>query len=165
MPLIRGLAKAGIPFRGSELWIFGSDGRYIVKSKRKRWRREFLKWTDKGLKIRYILLDVDEEVHEELRTLKEELKGNFDAVALNKGAVPEIAIELETRHPTLFLGREGQNAAWIEGLHRRDSVYAYDVDYISPKAMQRQAKEKARFRSYKAKLESVLDNSQSVWCM
>ena len=160
-PLIRGLEKEGIPFDRSQLWIFGSDGRYVVKNRRKRWRRELSDWSAKGLRIKYILLDADDEVREEIRALKGQMKGAFDAVHLADGALPELARELETCHPTLFIAPDDKCAAWIERLHPRDSAYAYDVKYVSPKAMlaDRESKE---FESYRRKLELVLDNSVPI---
>ena len=160
-PLIRGLEKEGIPFRDSQLWIFGSDGRYVVKNKGKRWRKALADWNAKGLRIKYILLDADEEVRRELRALKDSMRGESDAVRLGEGAVLDVAHELETCHPTLFIGPDGKNAAWIERLHPRDSAYAYDVKYVSPKAMLAE-RERTEFESYKRKLEIVLDSSVPI---
>lgn len=160
-PLIDGLEKEGIPFRDSQLWIFGSDGRYVVKNKGKRWRKALSDWSAKGLRVKYILLDADDEVRKELQALKDRMTGEFDAVRLAEGAVPDLARELETCHPTLLIGPDGNNAAWIERLHPRDSAYAYDVKYVSPKAMMAD-RESAEFESYKRKLDLVLDNSVPV---
>lgn len=171
MPLIGGLAKAGVPFDGSELRIFGSDGRYVVNSKRmgwwrrdksKKWRKKLDDWATAGLKIRYILLEADGEVRAELSQLKQEMGEQFDAVVLDDGAVPDVARELETCHPTLFLGKDGQNAAWIEGFHPRDCVHAYDVEYISPLAMEKSRSAKGTFERYAGKLDAVLENSHSL---
>ena len=161
VPLISGLEKEGISFCGSQLWIFGSDGRYVVKNKKKRWRRQLSEWSAKGLHIKYILLDADNDVRDEIRALKDMMVGRFDAVCLNKGAVPDLARELETCHPTLFVGSHNKNAAWIERLHPRDSAYAYNVKYVSPNAM-RATRERAAFDEYKHKLELVLDHSRPI---
>ena len=88
--------------------------------------------------------------------------GHFDAVALNEGALPDIARELETCHPTIFLGKGDLNAAWIEGFHPRDSIHAYDVEYISPLAMKLSPSARDTFRSYANKLDAVLENSHSL---
>ena len=155
-PLISGLA----PFNDCQLWIFGSDGRYVVKGKRKRWRRALSDWSNKGLHIKYILLDADEKVREELLELKDKMKGKFDAVCLAEGAVPDLARELETCHPTLFIGPDNKDAAWIERLHPRDSAYAYDVKYVSPNALLAgQGGVRTEFDDYKRKLEVVLRHS------
>lgn len=173
MPLIGGLVKAGIPLKGSELRVFGSDGRYVVNSKSKgwwrkrrknksKWRSEMCGWAATGLKIRYILLQADEEVKGVLLELKQEMGEQFEAVALNEGAIPDVALELETCHPTIFIGKNGQNAAWIEGFHPRDSVHAYDVEYISPCAMKRSRSAKSTFDYYAEKLDAVLENSHPL---
>lgn len=161
-PLVGGLEKAGIPFDGSELRIFGSDGRYIVNNKSRKWRREMYAWAGKGLKIRYILLEADEEVRQELLELKNKMGERFEAVALDDGAIPDVARELQTCHPTIFLGKGGENAAWIEGFHPRDSIHAYDVEYISPRTMLHSQSAKDTFRRYAAKLDAVLENSHSL---
>ena len=162
-PLIRGLEE-NVPFKDSELWIFGSDGRYVVKNKRKRWRRELSDWVAKGLRIKYILLDADQEVRDEIVKLKENMDkmgGGFEAVRLAEGAVPDLAHELETCHPTLFIGPNNRSAAWIERLHPRDSVYAYDVKYVSPNAMLA-GRERAEFEAYKRKLKKILEHSVPI---
>lgn len=167
MPLIGALLgllpKGNNPFDGCELRIFGSDGRYIVNSKRRKWRKKMKAWSDEGLKIRYILLDADDEVRRGLADLRNYMKdGRFDAIALNEGALPDIARELETCHPTIFLGKEGYNAAWIEGFHPKDSIHAYDVEYISPYAMKLSQRELETFEYYAAKLDAILENSHSL---
>lgn len=159
-PLIRGLVES-VPFEDSQLWIFGSDGRYVVKKKKKRWHRELSDWVGKGLHIKYILLDADQEVRDEigrLRDTMEKMKGRFEAVCLTEGAVPDLVHELETCHPTLLIGSNNKNAAWIERLHPRDSLYAYDVKYVSPNAMCT-SHERLEFDTYKRKLETVLNHS------
>ena len=159
-PLISGL-ESSVPFKGSQLWIFGSDGRYVVKKKKKKWRSELSNWSAKGLHIKYILLDADQEVREEVRDLKNELVGEFDAVCLAEGVDRSHVRELETCHPTLFIGSNNRCAAWIERLHPRDSVYAYNVKYVSPNAMLAN-RERAEFEAYKRKLETVLSQSVSI---
>lgn len=159
-PLIRGLA-ASVPFKGSELWIFGCDGRYVVKNKRKRWRKELSAWAAQGLYIKYILLDADQEVCDEIAKLQDKMQGKLDAVRLLEGSLPDLASELETCHPTLFIGPDNGNAAWIERLHPRDSTFAYDVKYVSPNAML-DRRERAEFEAYKRKLELVINHSVPI---
>lgn len=161
IPLIGGLEKEGIPFHDSQLWIFGSDGRYVVKSKRKQWRKKLCDWSARGLHIKYILLDADEEVRGELLSLKSKMIGKFDATCLAKGTDLDIAHELQTCHPTLFIGSGNKNAAWIERLHPRNSAYAYDVKYVSPNAMLA-SRERTEFEVYKRKLETLLEHSVPI---
>lgn len=161
VPLISGLRKCGIPFDGSELWILGCDGRYIVNKKRGLWRNAFGDWIQDGLKIKFILLEADDDVRKELCKLKREFGDSFDATVLNSGAIPEVARELDTFHPTLFLAKDN-NAVWIEGLHHRNSISAYDVEYISPKAMRKWPEKGKLFQSCKNRLDLVLENSTSL---
>ena len=161
VPLINGLAKSGVPFDGSELWVFGSDGRYIVNNDKGPWRKAFDRWARDGLTIRFIFLEADDEVRNALAELKRTLKGSFHATALTPGAIPAVARELDTYHPTLFLAK-CHSAAWIEGLHHRNSLCAYDVEYISPNAMTEWPEKHELFRSCKARLDLVLENSTSL---
>lgn len=161
VPLINGLARSNIPFNGSELWILGSDGRYIVNNENGPWRKAFVDWAGKGLKIKFIILEADDDVRDALCSLKETLKESFDAMILNQGAIPAVARELETYHPTLFLAA-GNNAAWIEGLHHRNSIRAYDVEYISPRVIRECPEKDELFRACKSRLELVLKHSTSL---
>ena len=198
IPLISGL-KSHVQFKNSELWIFGSDGRYIVDASNRswikrrwssiskkwpvedsssrfkwirgplsrvskkwaeeKWHRKFRLWIKSGLKITYILLEADADVRQSMRDLKKDIGAGFDAFILKEGTIESSIQELRTYHPTLFIGADGQNAAWIEGWHPPDSIYAYDVTYIPPKAMQRTS-EKELFEACKARLSLVKKNSK-----
>ena len=159
MPLISGLARNGIPFKGSELWIWGCDGRYIINNRGKRWRRVFRKWQRKGLVIRYLLPeDVDDVVRGEMGNLN--IGANFEVRQLKRcDETRNIARKLETYHPTLFFGADGNNAAWIEGLHRRNSIYAYNVDYVPPRVIESSPEERKRFKSCEEDLRFIYENS------
>lgn len=161
VPLIDGLRRRGVPFGGSELWVFGSDGRYIVNNDNGPWRRAFGNWARSGLKIKFIILEADDDVRAALCELKQALEGSFDATVLDRGAIPEVARSLETYHPTLFLAK-GNNAAWIERLHHRNSLRAYDIEYISPEAMRAWPEKNELFLLCKDRLEVVLKNSTSL---
>ena len=158
-PLISGLARSGVPFKGSELWILGRDGVYMTNKKGKQLCRQFRKWKNKGLVIRYLLLDeTDEGVREELRNL--DIGTDIEVRQLVHSAeTQDVARRLETFHPTLFFGADGNNAAWIEGLHRRGSIYAYNVDYVPPRVIQRSPVQRKRFESCERDLRLVYDNS------
>ncbi len=170
-PLIDGLRKKGVEFSQSEFWLLGYDGRYVVENKDKRWKKYMERWTDNGLTVRYILLEHDAEVEDELFKLRSKFGDGFVPMILNeakiedqrdKDRVASVKQEFETFHPTLFLGPDivnkkewphGQDAAWLEGLHRRNSVFAYRVRYVSPLAMEFQ--QKAEFDSYRDKISSL----------
>lgn len=159
VPLISGLAKCGIPFKGSELWIFGGDGRYLVKSRGRQWRRTFRNWQKKGLAIKYLLLEeAGGRVGNELSRLR--VGDGLEVRQLKRcDETQEIARKLETYHPTLFFGANGAKAAWIEGLHRRNSVFAYNVDYVPPRVLHSCQKERERFASCEKDLRFVYENS------
>ena len=168
VPLIGGLGKGPNRFEDCQLWLFGCDGRYIINKKGRRWHRVFRKWTKGGLVIKYILLEIDDEVKSELgrlkRALGKDLGKNFDVLMLeHNDETREIARKLETFHPTLFLGRGDDRAAWIEGLHRKNSVFAYNVDYISPCVIQSSRAQRKRLELYERDLEFVCDNSTAVF--
>ncbi len=58
---------------------------------------------------------------------------NFKASVANKEGVNYLTKNgFDTYHPTLSLSNKNQCAAWLEGLHRPDSEFAYNVEYISP---------------------------------
>ena len=162
MPLISGLERSGIPFKGSELWILGGDGLYITNGNGKQWRRRLRKWKKKGLVIKYLLLEeVEDGVRAELRNLN--LGPNLEVRQLVHNAkTQEVARKLQTLHPTLFFGTDGSNAAWIEGLHRRNSIYAYNVDYVPPRVIHSSLEQRRRFESYEKDLKLVYDNSTAV---
>ena len=159
MPLISGLERSGIPFRGSELWILGRDGLYITNRNGKQWRRRLRKWKKKGLVIKYLLLEeVEDGARDELRNLN--LGPNLEVRQLVHNAkTQEVARKLQTLHPTLFFGTDGNNAAWIEGLHRRNSMYAYNVDYVPPRVIHSSLEQRRRFESYEKDLRLIYDNS------
>ena len=165
MPLISGLPKAGYPFDGSELWIFGNNGRYVVHPRKGRtWRKKIAKWAADGLKVKYILLDADDDVRDALTRMVGDIGPNFEAGTLrdtDREAVESVVSELETRHPTLFFGTDGNRAAWIEGYHRRDSVYAHNVRYYSPTVAKR-PKPKALIESYRGKVASILEHCDPI---
>lgn len=200
VPLIGGLRRH-VPFKDSELWIFGNDGRYIVDARNRswikrfwlrmskkwpdegssswskwirgpvsrmsekwaveKWHRKFELWTGSGLKITYILLEADADVRETLLDLKERIGDGFDAFILKEGAIEDHVRPLRTYHPTLFIGANGKNAAWIEGWHPPESTYAYDITYIPPNAMRR-TNERELFDTCKARLSLVKENSDEL---
>lgn len=163
VPLINGLGKGRNGFEDSQLWIFGCDGRYFVNKKGRRWQRVFRKWTKKGLVIKYILLEMDDEAKSELRKLKKTLGEKFDVLLLEHNEeTQDITRKLETFHPTLFFGKEDSRAAWIEGLHRKNSIFAYNVDYVSPRLVRSSREQRERVDACEEDLRFVCDNSTTV---
>ena len=96
--------------------------------------------------------------------MKSKVNGDFDALVLKNGLEidEDLLNELETCHPNLFFGINNENASWVEGLHRRESVFAYNVVYTSPHAM-RGSKERKAFKSYAVKLQKLSDCCTSIF--
>ena len=88
----------------------------------------------------------------------------LNTMVLKDGAVldPGLRKELDTCHPTLFMTGDGKNAAWIEGLHRRDSEYAYHVRYLSPNVLDNRPEDRAEFESYRDKIGLVMDQCDHI---
>lgn len=164
MPLIDKLRdEQHIDFANSEMWVFGSDGRYVAKSKGRNCCDRLAHWASQGLTIKYVLIEADHEVRKGPRDLSLKAGGKLDVLILrasHERVDTAILDELETCHPTLFFGAGGRNAAWIEGLHRRDSQYALDVEFVSPNAMH--GPEIERFDAYKAKVAHLMAHSEPL---
>ena len=159
-PLIRGLAKAGVPFKGGGLWIFGGDGRHIVNNK--RFRKQLRKWSRMGLNIRCVLVDADPDVQDALVEVEDDIGAGFDAVVINDGSMLDITSALGMSHPALFFGADGRNAAWIEGSRRGGSIYACDVIWVSPLVMERRPGMRSLFLSYKKQFELIAKNTRPL---
>lgn len=135
VPLINDLVHPG-----SRLRILGADGLYFMRENGEFLKNSIRTWVKKGMIVEYILLEPGDGVKQKIMPLINELSdahGSLNVFALNHDAdkISSIVKEMDTRHPTLFFGADGENAMWIEGLHKKNSIYAYNVRYISPVAM------------------------------
>lgn len=163
---------ARIPFKGSHLVIFGSDGSYIGTPNGKSWGGTIEKWVGKGLKVEYLLLDVDEQASDQYLSMIRKLSDcsgslKVSVVASKQDQRPNQAVldHLETCHPTLMVGANGRRAAWIEGFHARGSEFAYDVQYIAPADLDRDGGDKdylEQFDQYERLLDHVRDHSKPL---
>ena len=129
-----------LPLHDSEIWIFGTDGRYFAKSNGHKLAAAIRRWLKMGLKVRYILLQLGDGVAPVLQPLVHEsdrYPGSFTVSVLGKDTsdLEDILPDLRFRHPTLFFGKDGRNAMWLEGTHKENAMYAYNVRYVSPVAM------------------------------
>ena len=160
VPLIDDLVRPG-----SKLWILGADGLYFKTRNGPMFKDAIRNWVKKGMTIEYILLRPDSRVEGDVRLLVEETrkaknhetaKGKFRVLVLGNDIdeIGSILREIDTRHPTLFFGSDGDNALWLEGLHRRNTQYAYNVRYISPAAMVDEYKD--MFDDYEKKMQKVM---------
>ena len=162
MPIVWRLGRELVPFSGSRLVIFGSDGSYLLKPNGNSWQKTIRKWAKKGLKVEYILLDVDDQLRDAYRHMVADHPDMLEVLVLDKTQdpppLPEVLHDLETCHPTLMIGGNGKCAAWIEGFHERGSEFAYDVHYIAPPDLDPDGgkeDERARFYGYQQLLDYV----------
>lgn len=151
-----------LPLRSSEIWIFGTDGGYFAKPNGHKLVKAIRRWMKHGLTVRYILLQPSDGVESVLRSLIQESNchdGSFSVSVLGDDtpSLQEILPEMRLRHPTLFFGRDGRNAMWLEGTHKENAMYAYNVRYVSPVAMKGVYQEE--FERQKTKLQLLLDHS------
>ena len=156
VPLVLGLSN----LKGSTIRILGDDGSYIVKKNGSVLKKGLQKWVNRGLRIQYILLSLEEDAAAELLALQSRLgEAAFDVRILDRAAVAgdremeNLRAEFRTEHPTLFFGGDGRNALWLEGHHPPRSIYAYNVRYVSPNAMTSEWRE--RFDGFKARTDKI----------
>lgn len=167
IPLVQGLkVKDHLKLNSTEMWLLGSDGRYFLKgSKGERWAKQLRAWCDDGLNIKYILLGIEDEVRERLRSLDLPTDRMAFLVAdeAKLGDDKGLLARFETEHPTLFISEGGSPiAAWIEGMHARDSDLAYDVVFISPNAMRSHHEQRSRCERYKRELTRLMGGCEPV---
>ena len=164
VPLINQLPRHGMPLDDStEFLLFGSDGHYIVGDNGRKWREQVMEWCAQGVTVKYILLDADTDVKQELAVMAAG-SSRFKAFVVDRKSDAtdrELLARLETRHPNLMWSGE-HRAAWIEGTHYRGSDVAYDIDFVPPGEMRGNESERERFDNYKNKLERVLQGCKPI---
>ena len=155
-----------LPLQNSELWIFGEDGRYFTTANGVKFRKAILTWVRKGLRVKYVLLCPGDGVKGAMQELVAESQGSKGALDLWVLKKDEHNVnpaeflqgihlsEMRTRHPTLFFGPDDSNAMWLEGEHRQDSKFAYNVRYVSPTAMTSDYKKE--FEKQKKNITTIL---------
>ena len=159
-----------LPLQNSDLWIFGEDGRNFTKDNGGKFAKAILTWVKKGLRVKYILLCPGEGVKDVMGQLVAEslaskgaldlwtLKGDGDNVSAAEFLRSIDLPEMRTRHPTLFFGPDDCNAMWLEGEHRQDSKFAYNVRYVSPTAMTPDYK--GEFEKQRKNITTILDHCE-----
>jgi len=128
---------------GDELQMrtFGVDGAYFNSVTAWLWDLAIKKSLSKGVKVDYVLCEVDPKAKESLSKLVEWSSSRGHALhvyvlrASRPSNVEKHLDEMRTRHPTLFSGPDDVRAMWLEGKHKEGGTYAYNVRYVSPKAM------------------------------
>ena len=156
------------------LRIVGYDGNYVRGPYRTLWKRSLVRWLREGLTIEYILLTKpDPEVESAYRKLlsreNEEARARMDILCVredvDKEDFEDRGIDLDsilTKHPTLFRDyvhaskkgdKKAVRAMWIEGIHEPESSVAYDVTYVSDRAMRGEEEEKYDY--YDGQIQSL----------
>jgi len=168
-----GRKVAPIPLCGSKLLVFSGDGSYMLTGNGTRWREKIVEWATQGLDVKYILLQADDAVKAKFRRLVADVDaadsgaaGGIEVVVLcpegRKALGDEVVSKLETVHPTLVIGGNGRNAAWIEGHHEPGSEFAYDISYLSPDELDNNKSARDRFERYRSIVNRVLDHCQPM---
>ena len=137
----RGHAKSG------EVLIVGSDGTYLTSEKKRKLHDAILDWTSRGMTVRYLLVQPDEEVLEELDGLRQKLDSSSSLEILPLRALPNgteddlrpLVTVLQTLHPTLIQftnNREVEKRTmWIESEHLRGKLHSSGNRWVPPEAM------------------------------
>ncbi|MCW2306220.1 hypothetical protein [Rhodobium gokarnense] len=148
---------------GAEIMILGSDGHYARSTNAKKLLTGLRDWIEKGAQVRYLLLEPNDSVDDDgFRVLLEDYPNNFNISHINRAAcrdVPNVEFLLEkykTRHPTLLINGD-RSAMWVEGYHQPQSVFAYNVKFVSPKALT-DLDERKEFNTYKEDFERLVDH-------
>ena len=137
----RGQAKSG------EVLIVGSDGTYLTSEKKRKLHDAILDWTSRGMTVRYLLVQPDEEVLKELDGLRQKLSSGGSLEILPLRALPNGAEDdlrplvtvLQTLHPTLVQFTDNKEiekrAMWIESEHLRGKLHSSGNRWVPPEAM------------------------------
>ena len=140
VPLMRQLVRD----HGKDLQVrtFGVDGAYFATFTAWLWNWMIKRSLRKGARVEYVLCEeLDSKARQSLSKLLNwsSSKGHELYVhvlpASRADAVDAQLSEMRTRHPTLFTLPNGSRAMWLEGKHREGGKYAYNVRYVSPRAM------------------------------
>mmetsp|Transcript_29310 Transcript_29310/g.56957 ORF Transcript_29310/g.56957 Transcript_29310/m.56957 type:complete len:205 (+) Transcript_29310:246-860(+) len=137
-PLVRSLK-----IKGGTITVVGSDGSYMLSGKRKQLRAAMLEWLSRECDIEYILIQADRRTIESFRKFSDcanrKFKGKaeisihyIDRSCACDGIEPLLET-YETHHPTLIKTENG-TGMWLEGFHPKNSMYAYNVEFVPPSA-------------------------------
>lgn len=141
------------------LYIVGYGGQYLAK--RTEYRQALQLWLDQfDCKIHYIVISPDENYLKIYRELESRgSKGRFFSYPINADDISNEQLRkqvraLETFHPILLAqlkadahtgapsSEEEPRAMWLEGHHPRDSLTAYDIDFIDFKKIRSEPRTK-----------------------
>lgn len=121
---------------------FGFDGAYFAAFTAWLWNFAIKYALRKGAQVEYILCEMDEKAKKSLSKLvawsllKDYGLRVYVLRDSRRSVVAEHLDKMRTRHPTLFTTLDNNaRAMWLEGKHKEGGIYAYNVRYVSPKAM------------------------------
>ena len=155
--------------KSCKISIVGSDGYYALSKNKRVWLNGLKKWLNRGVEINYILVKPNQEARSEYEKLQREFPNSFYLCSVDKPGIDDISftgIDNEkdsyvTLHPTLVYrhnpdsadlhGKITPEAMWIEYFHPLESHYAYNIEYVSPRAMN--SKYQEIFRKFEKDIE------------
>jgi hypothetical protein len=124
--------------RGVEILMPAGHGRYpltVSEWRRRKWRQQFQKWLDRGVRITIIITSPNERAIEYWQSEIDRLSPELRVCLLDrKLASPQDALEIQrmdTFHPIVVVKGMEPLAMWIESQHDPDSSVAYNVQYVA----------------------------------
>ncbi len=123
---------------GSTLRVVGSN-RPNLSRKGYRWRDDLVRWIQKGVEIRYFLIQPTEKCLATLRSVAEQSESGkvhvWHAAPLDKPSADEDAAWLEKLESTHFATLTDPDLVWYEAKHERNSLQARDCFYYPPQSV------------------------------
>ena len=131
---------------GGNVLIVGSDGAYLVGKKKRKLQDAIVDWTNRGMTVRYLLVEPTEDALAELNELRQRLKcgGSLEVLPLRNMPVGVESMHglvdlLRSVHPTLidFTNDDGdqKKTMWIESRHLPGDFYSSGNRWVAPEAM------------------------------
>lgn len=146
VPLVNEVFELGKAKSGDVL-IVGSDGAYLTGKKKRKLHEAIRGWTNRGMIVRYLLVEPDDEALEALVDLRQGLESSGSLVILPLRDLPNSTDEtlrtlvnvLRTLHPTLIRfindGEEEKKTMWIESEHLPKKMHSSGNRWVPPNAM------------------------------
>ena len=147
VPLVNEVFERHQPSNGTIL-IVGCDGMYIAGQKKEMLQNAIRTWVNRGMTVKYLLVDPDDEALSELERLQGNLEGGeLEILPLRK--IPDDAPKetqvmvdvLRTVHPTLMefdsvrQHKAKEKVMWIESKHLPRDMHSSGNRWVPPEAM------------------------------
>lgn len=139
--------------------LFGEDGAYLqLDRKGQDWVDGITSWIANGWNVTYTILYPDETTKRRLLDLMNNVRKDALVVYTidddqDTAPVDDLIEERRTFHPNLIYDGLGGKGMWVEGTHMAGSEYAYNVEYVSPRAMT--AELRREFDQYEAENHQI----------